>query len=122
MSLPFWWLLLTAVYVTLTFLGGGYIAGLLGFFVPIGIWNLFFSIAGPANRLFEHPWIITFPLVLITVSGGEYILRKINSNALIRFLLIFLILFILTIAVDLIIWQDWHSLGFFMAGAKVKCC
>jgi len=119
MSLPFWWILLTAIYVTLTFLGGRYVAGPLGLFIPIGIWNLFFSFETASGA---HPWIITFPLVLVTIFGGEWLLRKWSSPSVVKFILILGILFILTIAVDFAIWGNWQSLEFLRAGGKIKCC
>ncbi len=111
MSLPFWWVLLTAIYLILLspFENGdgavsflGLFVPILGLFVPIGFYNLAFS----------GLWVvIIFPLILLTVFGGERLLRKLNLSPIMKFLAILGILFLLTIAVDVIIWGTWRSLA-----------
>ena len=116
-TLPFWWIVLTAIYVGLAFfLGGGYVASLLGLFVPIGVWNFFYSLEMAGGN---RPWIITFPLVLLTVFGGEWLIRKINLSPALKVFVILGILFALTIAVDFIIWGNWQSLELLKAGGKI---
>ena len=67
-SLPFCWALITAVYLCLTFLGGGYVTALLGLFVPIGLMNF-------VLLLESGPLIVTLPLVLLTVFVGSVNLK-----------------------------------------------
>lgn len=86
---------------------------LIGFFVPIGIANASMSFE-------ENLWLTTFPLVLLVVFGGEYLLRKVQLNIYLKLLLISLILFFLTIAVDLIIYGKWGSLLFFQQGGNIS--
>ena len=119
MSLPFWWILLTTIYVVLTFLDGGYFAGLLGLFVPIGVSNFFFSFRTFSGRG-SHAWIVVFPLILVTIFCGEWFLRKWRLSPVTKILLILGILFILTVAVDFVIWGSWASLQFLKAGGEIK--
>ena len=111
LSLPLWWAGLTVIYICLNFIPGiSALAALLGLFVPIGIWN--FIIASGTTRL------IVLPLVILAVFGGEYVLRKLDLSPLKKFLIVALILFLLTIAVDFIIWGRWQSLFFLMGGGN----
>jgi hypothetical protein len=113
MSLPFWWILLTIIYIALSFLNPGYITATIGLFVPIGIWNIYFSFT--IIKL-----TIIFLLVLSVTFGGEWLIRKINMSPIIKIFVILSILFILTIVVDFIIWGGWPSLDLLKAGGKIK--
>ncbi len=111
-TLPVFWAVLTAVYTSLTFplIDGkmewlGSIYGIIGLFVPIGLFNFLLSFD-------ENKWFITFPLVLLGVFGGEYILRRMSISVFQKACLALALLFILTIAVDLIIYGEWMSLQF----------
>jgi hypothetical protein len=117
-SLPFWWIVLTAVYLpfSFSFIGGGMVlslAGLVGLFVPMGIWN--FSASRENGVQF-----ITFPLVLLVVFGGGWILDRQSFSRAAKLFLIAGILLALTLAVDLIIWGKWASLSFFFVQMSPK--
>mgnify|MGYP001610204390 CR=1 FL=1 len=96
-----------------------YVAGVFGLFVPIGVWNLFFSFETAGG---SHPWVITFPLVLLTIFGGEWLIRKLNLSPALKIFVILGILFALTIAVDFVIWGNWQSRELLRAGGKIRCC
>ncbi len=120
-NLPSAWIILTLVYLGMTFLTKklyvskilGYITGLLGMFVPIGVWNFVFSLEK------KNKWIIVFPLVLLVVFGGEAYIRKFNLSPVKKVLVIFGILFTLTIGVDFIIYGMWQSLTLLLSGGKI---
>jgi len=131
-NLPSLWLHLTIIYILLNyatglivrisgFLGLGilYITRFVGLFVPIGPLSFISSLSNPnPNSLIKMPALIIFPLVLVTIFGGEYLLKKLKLPPLVRFLINIFILFMLTIAVDFIIWQHWLSWGILMMGGK----
>lgn len=81
----------------------------LGLFVPIGFWNFGYSLT-------QMKWFITFPLVLVTIFGGEKYLRKMDLSPIVKTIIILGILFILTIVVDFVIWGKWQSLELLKAG------
>jgi hypothetical protein len=117
-SLPVIWLLTTTLYLTLQAFGVfNWLKGVLGLFVPIGYWNFTFSIHGTDYSLGEDfmlPWILAFPLVLVIIFGGEYLLRKKQVRGIKRFFAVFLILLICTALVDFIIWGKWQSIPYML--------
>ena len=118
LSLPFVWILTTGIYLGLQLLKLPWIARWLGFVVPIGAYN-YFMLAGAWT---EAPIILVSVciLVILTIIGGEWLLLKMNMRSITKLLVILLILFVLTIAVDLIIWHQWQTLEFFKEGGVVK--
>lgn len=114
-SLPFWWVMLTAVYLVLQWSHTDFLtfwSAWVGLFVPLGMFNT-------AASLGTHVWPITFSLILIVVFGGEWLLGKRNMSPLIRIFLILVILFSLTIIVDFIIWHTWGSLEYLKNNGKL---
>src|SRR3989344_4753766 len=121
-SLPFWWILLTVVYLAsfLIFdvfrgLHGFYVEiifkaiTLVGLFVPLGLGNFVASLEG-------SKWLIVYPLILGTVFGGEYLLLKATHkwklSFAIKLFFILVILCVLTFVVDFILWHCWVSFAF----------
>ncbi|MBI2004617.1 hypothetical protein HYS79_00460 [Patescibacteria group bacterium] len=123
MTLPFWWILLTAIYVGLTFSGWLYAAALLGLFVPIGVWDMLFfrfAISGyPVGGIGLWDFAIGFVLVLLTIFGGEWLIRKIKLSPAMKIFVILGILFALTIVVDFVLWGNWQTLELLKVGGEI---
>ncbi len=114
-SLWIFWFVITALYL-LTFVGGGVegnwnygINNILGFFTPMGLGNL----AGSFDR--STKWVITLPLLFLVLFIGNFIGRKFLNSVLVRIVYNLIILILLTMAMDLIIWQHWVSFTNFIS-------
>lgn len=102
----FLWIVLTSIYLLsgITHLNN-WVTGLFGLFVPFGIWNTYASIT--LNGL------LTFPLLLLSFWGADAIALKLKiTNFFTRALFNLVWLLVLTLAVDLILWNgQWMSLN-----------
>jgi hypothetical protein len=117
--LSFWFFLIatTALYVVLSFSGGlsgggtplGYVTGFIGLFVPIGYFNFVFSLGTPTG-------FVSFLLVALSIFFADVIAERwhIASKGKIAFDLAWL--FLLTLVVDLLLYQTWPSLFIFLGG------
>ncbi len=106
------WLVLTVIYTSFYFFGAiresnqigdttaisfaGHIAGLFGIFVPLSLGNAFFiMLIGPA--------------LIVVLLLAEYIAKKLHIAPKAKILYNLVILFLFTLAVDLILFQSWPS-------------
>lgn len=109
------WVALTSVYLIVLYLFKiKSIAAFIGFFVPLGISNVIYSFSN------SYKWLIVFPLVFVTVFGGEKLLRKKNVLGWKKVFFILMVLFFLTIVVDFIIWGEWQSFKYFLKGGTLE--
>jgi hypothetical protein len=103
------WILSTIIYV----LGPGFFQDFLGvnsinsiflfigLFVPFGIWN---TLGLASIKTF---WVL--PLVLVTMFMVNKKIKNINLSTAQKILMNSVVLFFLTILVDLVIWHKWCS-------------
>ena len=118
----FWfsWLVVTAIYLLLSFAGGlgvyqgtflGYVTGLFGLVTPIGVFSFMASLEG---------WrMVAFLIVAVSVLGVDAAVARFASGPFSPFLKIMFniaILFVLTFLVDLVLYQAWPSLTIFLNG------
>ncbi len=111
------WIVLTILYLA-TFIGSGavqnpirYVSNpVIGLFVPIGPWNFLFSIKPDETVRIHNGWIVVFPLTLVTLFLGDQFAKKRELPCKIRIFYNLGILFLLTLAVDLVLWREWKSL------------
>lgn len=114
-----WWLMLTAVYVGLCFLGGldnpgtgtmlGYLTGFVGMFVPFGMLSILFL---PSNPLTLFIFLI---LIFLSIFNGVIICRF-GLSAKQEILLNLAVLFVLTLLADISIYGEWNSLKILSEG------
>lgn len=109
-NLIFFWLSITFIYVILILLSLNQVAALLGLFVPLGFYSIFILLASPLM------WVISLIFVLLVIFGSNYFLNKRDINLLLKVIIMLLILFILTILVDIIIYGSWESLNLLKNG------
>lgn len=120
LNMWFSWVVATGVYtililngaLTLERYGGTFFArsaGLIGLFVPIGAFNLEFS-------LVRGVWWIIFPLVAVAVLVSDAIAGKYKIDPTMKIAINLGLLLIATLCVDLIIWQQWVSWRIFVDG------
>lgn len=133
LSLWFFWFFITLIYL-LTFFTGGWVRGnwnyginnILGFFTPMGFGNLVGSIAQHYNphttiesflltANHNYKWIITFPLLFLTLFIGDKIGKKFIPSPIVRVIYNLTILVFLTMVLDWFIWGHWFSLSNFLA-------
>lgn len=118
-ALKLWkfWVIITAVYLFLqaplqllkySFIR--YIAYFIGLFVPIGF------ASGIALILNPFVVMIEVTLTLLTLIYGEKLAIKWGLNHLQKFLFNILILFLLTLVIDLIVWGGWKSMTLLIKG------
>lgn len=123
-SLWFWWLLLTVVYVCMTFvffdeqfnssiIGTplGYMFGFIGIFVPYGV-------ASFVLFYFPMTW-ISFVVFILVMLFAETKLGMMNLSSRRRVALNLLILLVLTITVDLIRDTPFESWDIFLKGGDL---
>src|SRR3989344_3837714 len=112
-SLSFWWIVLTLVYIPLTFLNDllnegsiSVFVSLIGLFVPIGFLSIFGIFLGTiwAKTLgYAVGLIIGLVAMFVTLTCiflGDRWIKKSNVSFFTKIILIFLILFLLTMFVD----------------------
>ena len=105
-SIParFWvsWLVLTLVYIV-TMFASFPLYGVLGIFVPFGIWNTLFSLSWRGA--------ITFPLLVASLFCADWVAAKIHiPDGFVKIVFNLIWLLILTFMVDYIIYGTWQSL------------
>ena len=91
-----------------------YIVGIIGLFVPLGPFSLIFLFGG-AFLL----WLGSLSLIIFVIWFFSKIIKKWNINPIVNVLLIFVILFLLTIVVDYIFYGEWKSLEIFQHGGNM---
>lgn len=117
MSFWFSWLAVTLVYLALAAGGGlgvyqgtfiGYLTGFFGLFAPIGIFSFLFSLGGWRIVVF---FIVGTFLLCTDAATGRF---AFNPAPKIFFNLA--VLFLLTLFIDMILYQSWSSLTIFLEG------
>ena len=105
------WFFLTALYLVLLFskIHGQDVAGVVGLFVPIGLFNLAASIHGGYNGQTQHAWLITFPMTIGVFVLADFIAIKWKMPLLLRAGYNLLVLLAVTAAVDFMLWHEWNS-------------
>ena len=111
------WISLTIIYV----LGAGFLEDFfganfansiflfIGLFVPFGIWN---ALGLASIKTF---WVL--PLVLVIMFTASKKVKNINLNTTQKILINLVVLFLLTILVDLAIWHKWCSWIILLGGS-----
>lgn len=117
LSLPFWWIALTVLYIGMGFLRVPFaLTGLVGLFVPIGVLSLYYLLSSFSDASFY-----ALILVLIVPFYGEYLLRKFDIVGQKKIVLMLCALLLLTLGVDFLLYHTWQSLGLWFAnGFGVK--
>ncbi len=117
LSIWTWWVVFTILYLA-TFIGGGAVQNpvryvlnaIIGLFVPIGPWNLLFSIKPDETVKIHNGWVIIFPLTLLTFFWTEKFAKKNPLPCTLRIFYNLGVLLVLTLVVDLVLWHQWKSL------------
>ena len=104
LNLVHWWLLLTLLYVVLFMLRIEYVATFIGLFVPFGPSNLLLLITS-----FSPVFVVAILVIFLVLFYGRKYINKLEISSILKFFIILLLLFLLTIAVDFIIYQRWAS-------------
>ncbi len=126
LSLWFWWLITTLVYIGLQFSGllksegGGasplsYAHGFLGLFVPFGVWN------GIAVLQTFFGWgLLAVALFIVMVFGGDTLISRYGvTSGTTKVFYNLLVLLILTLLVDVIFYGGWQSWTWFTYGGDI---
>lgn len=116
-SFWFWWLVLTGLYLGLSF-GFGWIGSFpavigaaIGFFVPMGYWNFLgaFGLFTGGGMAF-----LTFPVLILGVIFFDKIAYHFRVAGKWKIILNLAGLLALTFIVDLLIWGHWATVEFFV--------
>jgi hypothetical protein len=100
----FWvsWLVITLVYIR-TMFAESPSYGIIGMFVPFGIWNT------PSS--FSWRGAITFPLLVVSLFCADWVAAKIHvPDGFVKIVFNLFWLLVLTFAVDYVIYGTWQSL------------
>lgn len=127
-NLPLFWAVLTVIYVLPEFIfpaykgPGAYVLGFLGLFVPIGLWTtlvLVERISGLVTTI-DIPLAVRAVLVVAFLAAalflGEKLLKRANLRTAPKIFAILGILLFLTFAVDMLTYQTWNSIYYFISG------
>ncbi len=104
-----WWIGITILYGVLVLVNTAvpirYLAFGVGLFVPIG-----FDIV----KVFSPIGLVAAIVLVLSVWGGDELSAKLHMKAWQRIACNLLILFVLTLLVDIIFFQAWMSMGLFL--------